>query len=190
MTNTSFLKRSGLFVLDVLEIYLPTLSFVVLFVVFILQVFYRYFLNNPLTWPPEVISIAFIWTTVLGACYAQRKADHVNFSLIYDRLSPLGQLIFRFIGNGFLAIAFIIALKPTYDYVIFMDFKKSTVLKISFAYIFFPYLIFLVLIIGRVLVAIWHDVQLLRTQRDNLPKEDSLPVVEQINDLILDKDAN
>jgi len=190
MTDTSIFKRSGLFLLDALEIYLPTLSFVVLFIVFILQVFYRYFLNNPLTWPPEIISIAFIWTTVLGACYAQRKVDHVAFGLIYDRLSALGQLIFRLIGNGFIAIAFIIALKPTYDYIVFMDFKKSTVLKISFAYIFFPYLVFLLLIVGRMLVAIWIDLQLLRTQRDNLPKEDSLPVVEPIHDLILEKDVN
>ncbi|MCG3210336.1 MAG: hypothetical protein FOGNACKC_03967 [Anaerolineae bacterium] len=190
MTDTSILKRSGLFLLDVLEIYLPTLSFVVLFVVFILQVFFRYFLNNPLTWPPEVISIAFIWTTVLGACYAQRQADHVNFSLIYDRLSPMGQLIFRLIGNSFIAIAFIIALKPTYDYITFMNFQKSTVLRISYAYIFSPYLVFLVLIAGRMLASIWVDVQLLRTQRDNLPKEVSLPVVEQIGDLLLDKDTN
>ena len=189
MTETSILKRTGQLVLDTLEIYIPTLSFVVLFVVFILQVFYRYFLNNPLTWPPEIISIAFIWTTMLGACYAQRKADHVAFSLIYDRLPALGQLIFRLIGNGFIAIAFIIALKPTYDFIMFMDFKESTVLKISFFYIFFPYLVFLLLISGRMLYALAIDLRLLLTQRDNLPKEDSLPVAEQIPDFVLDKDT-
>lgn len=189
MTGTTLLKRSGSFLLDLLEIYLPTLSFVVLFVVFILQVFYRYFLNNPLTWPPEIISIAFIWTTVLGACYAHRKADHVNFSLLYDRLPPLWQLIFRLIGNSFIAVAFIIALKPTYDYIIFMGFKKSTVLKIPFDYISFPYLIFLLIITGRMLYAIVVDVRLLMTQRSNLQKEITMGAMEPVNELILKGDT-
>lgn len=160
MNAVTILKRSGNFLLDVLEIYIPTLSFTVMFLVFMLQVFFRYFLNNPLTWPPEIISLTFIWTTVLGACYAQRKADHVAFTIVYDRISAKGQLIFRLLGNGFIAIAFLIALKPAYDYVMFMNFKETTVLKISYTVVYAPFLIFLVLISGRMLHEVYKDTKI------------------------------
>ena len=161
MNGVQTLKRVGGISLDVLEIYIPTLSFTIMFAVFVLQVFYRYFLNDPLTWPPEIISMTFIWTTVLGACYAQRKFEHVAFSVVYDRLSAMGQLIFRLLGNGFIAVAFILALGPVYNYISFMDFQKTTVLEISYSIVFAPFLIFMLLIIGRMLHAIGVDIGIL-----------------------------
>lgn len=153
------LKRAGVFLLDLLEIYVPSVAFTVMFLVFVISVFYRYFLNSPLTWPPEIISVTFIWTTVLGAAYAQRTHEHVMFTILYDRLSPRGQLIFRLLGNSFVAIAFFLALKPTYEYVQFMSFKRSTVLKIPFSLMFAPFLIFELLIIGRLAHEIFVDLR-------------------------------
>lgn len=187
MTGTAIFKRSGLFLLDVIEIYTPTITFVVMFVVFILQVFYRYFLNSPLTWPPEVISTTFIWTTVLGACYAQRKSEHVMFTLLYDRSSAKIQLATRLIGNGLIAITFIIALKPAIDYVQFMEFKSSTVLKIPFSYSFAPFVIFLVLIIGRMLYAIFLDVK--RIINKEIEKDAGLTLEEAVSEMILGEDS-
>jgi TRAP-type C4-dicarboxylate transport system permease small subunit len=184
MTATAALKRSGLIALDVIEIYIPTISFSVMFIIFIVQVFFRYFLNNPLTWPPEVISLTFIWTTVLGACYAQRKGDHVAFSIVYDRLPPKGQLAFRLIGNSFIAIAFLLALKPALDYVQFMEFKKSTVLKIPFSVIFFPFIVFMVLIIGRMLHAVFLDIRKLFTPSVVLEKDQTSDIVDRTTDLL------
>lgn len=182
------LKRSGLILLDVLEIYIPTLAFVVMFAVFLLQVFYRYFLNSPLTWPPEVISMTFIWTTVLGACYAQRKHDHVAFDLLYEHASPKIQVAIRLIGNGLIALAFLIALKPSYDYVQFMAFKESTVLKIPFSVMFFPFIIFLVLIIGRMLGAIVLDIK--RIINKDIQKDVRLTLQDNIGELLLGEDTH
>ncbi len=169
------LKRAGHFLLDTLEIYIPTISFSVMFIIFVVQVFYRYALNNPLTWPPEIISMTFIWTTVLGACYAQRKAEHVSFTVVYDRLSAMGQLIFRLLGNGFVAVAFLIALRPVYEYIDFMSFQKTTVLRIPMSMVFAPFLIFQVLIIGRMLYAIAQDVAVLLGRRPLLREESLTP---------------
>ncbi len=151
------LKRAGQLLLDIHEIYIPSVSFVVLFVVFLLQVFYRYFLNQPLTWPPEIISSAFIWTTVLGACYAQRLADHVSFTVVYERLPARGQLLFRLLGSAFVAVAFAFALAPVYKYVTFMNFQRTPALDIPYSYVYAPFLVFQVLIIGRMLHAMYKD---------------------------------
>jgi TRAP-type C4-dicarboxylate transport system permease small subunit len=143
-----FFKRAGSFLLNVVERDIPTLTFSALFVVFMVQVFCRYVLV-PLTWPLEFTLIAFIWTTVLGACFAQRDYSHVMFTLIYDRTKPKGQLIMRILGNILMVSSFSIALYPSYKYVNFMSFKRSDVLKIPMNIAFSPFLVFMVIMIAR-----------------------------------------
>ncbi len=145
--------------MDVIEIYIPAISFAILFIAFVLQIFFRYFLNNPLTWPFEVTTICFIWTTCLAASYAQRHKEHVQFSLIYDLLPPKGQLIVRILGNSLVIIVFGLIAYPCYDYIQFMEFDTSTVLEIPFNIIFFPFMVFLFLISARLLGAVILDLK-------------------------------
>jgi TRAP-type C4-dicarboxylate transport system permease small subunit len=148
MEERKNLKRSGTFILDIFEKYVPAVSFSLLFIVFMIQVFFRYFLV-PLTWPLEFTLIAFIWLTLFGACFAQRYHSHVVFSLIYDKTKTKTQLFMRIAGNTLLVISFCIALYPSYKYVAFMSFKKSNVLKIPMNIAFSPYIFFLIFMIGR-----------------------------------------
>jgi TRAP-type C4-dicarboxylate transport system permease small subunit len=159
MEKNVMLKKIGIFLLDLFEIYIPSLAFSIMFVVFVLQIFFRYFLNRPLTWPYEVTIFAFIWTAILGACFARRHGVHVVFGLIYDKVSPKTQVIFRLIANGLIFAAFLIALKPSYEQVMFMAFKKSTVLKIPFHIAYSPYVVFVVLILGHTLYDLIIDVR-------------------------------
>jgi len=147
--NKTILKRIGLIVLDFIEIYVPSVVFIMLFIAFMLQIFFRYFLV-PLTWPLEFTLIAFIWITLLGACFAQRDYSHVKFSMIYDNAKPRTKIWMRITGNILLFISFCISFYPTYKYVNFMSFKKSNVLKIPMNIAFSPYIIFLIIMIGRV----------------------------------------
>ena len=151
--------KIGQFFIDIPEKYVSSIAFTTLFVVFVLQIFFRYVLNRPLIWPYEVSIFAFIWTAVLGACYAKRHNVHVVFSLVYDKMNPLGQLIFRLIGNSLIMISFAVALYPTYDYIRFMRVERSVRLKITFDIAFGPYLIFMVLIIGRMAVDVVRDIR-------------------------------
>jgi TRAP-type C4-dicarboxylate transport system permease small subunit len=158
-------KRIGLFLLDLFEIYIPSVAFSIMFVVFVLQIFFRYFLNRPLTWPYEVTIFAFIWTAILGACYARREGVHVVFGLVYDKVSPRMQVIFRLIANGLIFLAFLVALKPSYEQVMFMAFKKSTVLKIPFHIAYSPYVVFVILILGHTLYDLVIDIKKLASSR-------------------------
>lgn len=147
------LKQSGLFLLDVVEKHLPVTVFSILFVTFIVQIFCRYFLV-PLTWPLELTLICFIWTALLGGLLAKRTNDHVVFSMVYDVVKPRTQLFMRLIGNLLLFTSFCIALYPSYDYVVFMGFKKSNVLRIPMDVAFSPFIVFLVFMLGRIA----HDI--------------------------------
>lgn len=159
MTKLLAPKKIGKFLLDLFEVYIPSVAFTIMFVVFVLQIFFRYFLNMPLTWPYEVTIFGFIWTTLLGACLARRHAAHVEFTLVYDFMPPRIQLFFRLIANALILAAFLLALKPSYEQVQFLAFKKSTVLKIPFNIAFAPYVVFVVLIIGHTLYDLVKDVK-------------------------------
>jgi TRAP-type C4-dicarboxylate transport system permease small subunit len=65
----------------------------------------------------------------------------------------------RVIGNVMILFAFIISFVPTYRWVDFMSFKKSDVLKIPMNIAFSPYLIFMVIIMGRLIYDIYQDLR-------------------------------
>jgi TRAP-type C4-dicarboxylate transport system permease small subunit len=165
--------RIGKGLLDFTEIYLPVVIFSCLFVVFMLQVFFRYF-RAPLIWPEEFSNLAYIWTILLGSCYALRDDSHVAFSLLYDKAGPRGQCVMRIIGNVLLFVAFCIALYPSYKFIAFMGFKKSDALRIPMNLAFSPFLVFLALILGRVGYRLVNDVNMLvRTLKGRSESEDS-----------------
>ena len=118
-------KKAGAIILDIVEKYIPAITFGVMFSLFILQIFFRYFLNNPLTWPYELTLFAFIWTLMLGAGNAMRSDDHVEFGVIYDKLYSKGQCWFRVLGNTLVTVAFIISIVPVYKSVMAFDYRKS-----------------------------------------------------------------
>jgi TRAP-type C4-dicarboxylate transport system permease small subunit len=142
------LKRIGAIVLDVIEIYIPVASFIVMLFAFLLEIFYRYVLDNPLTWPFEVTTITFLWTVLFGAIYARRTNEHIVFSLLFDIMPLKVQEVFRFLGNSIIFTAFGIGLYPAYNYIQFMKTQTSPALGVPFNVIYFPYLIFSVCIMG------------------------------------------
>jgi TRAP-type C4-dicarboxylate transport system permease small subunit len=101
----------------------------------------------------------FIWTTLFGACYAMRDETHVRFTLIYDNSAPKVKFWMRIIGNLILLISFIIAFIPTYNWVNFMSFKKSNVLKVPMNIVFFPYIIFMIIMMGRIAYNLYIDIR-------------------------------
>lgn len=141
------LKKAALFVRDCVEIYVPVLAFCGLFLVFIMQVFSRYVLRDPKAWSMEVTSMCFVWVVMLGACYAQRRRSHVTFTLIYDALSIRWKALTAFLGNLIIFAAMAIAVQPTWEYIQFMKVQKSSVLKVPLNYVYFPYIIFLILML-------------------------------------------
>lgn len=152
------LKKVAKFIVDTVEVYIPFAAFVTLFSVFLIGIFFRYFLK-PLTWTLELSLICFIWTSLLGGLYAKREDSHVKFTMLYDAVSPLTQIWMRICGHTLLVTAFIIGLVPSWNYVLFMGYKKSNVLKIPMDLVFSPFVIFLAFMIGRYSLDIYRDVR-------------------------------
>lgn len=156
----SFLK----ILVDILEIYVPMFFMFSLFIVFLIGIFSRYFFL-PLSWNMELSLVLYLWVALFGCLYAQRKERHVVFSLVYDRLSPNVQRIFRLIGNSLLAFSFLYVLKPSYNYIKFMRIRSTNVLQIPLNLVYTPFLIFLVVMSIRFIMLIIRDIREIISER-------------------------
>lgn len=155
------MKKALLFVRDIFEVYIPVVSFSVMFLTFIIQVFFRYVIRHPLTWSMEVVVIGFIWTVIFGACYTMRYRSHVKFTMIYDRLAPRPAAITRILGNLIITGTFFCLIYASYKYAFFVGFQKTAVFRIPLTPIFLPFTYFLCSIIGYSITDIIEDIKVI-----------------------------
>ncbi|HOV63964.1 MAG TPA: TRAP transporter small permease [Spirochaetia bacterium] len=152
----NWLKKTGTFLLDCIELYVPILTFSTLFVSFVSQIFARK-LFRPLIWPEELSLICFIWTALLGGLYSKRMGTQVAFTMLYDAVKPKTKRIMRIAGNALLLVAFLIILVPSWNYIQFMAYKKSDALRIPMNVAYFPFIVYLLDMIIRLIVDIVKD---------------------------------
>lgn len=130
-----------------------------IFVLFILQIFTRYVIRQPLGWTLEACLIAWLWLVFWSAAFTLRHDDHVRFTVLADAANPGLKRFFAVISAAFFIAAFGLSLPATADFIGFMAIEKTSLLKIPFDYVFSIYLIFAIAIILRCL---WQIVSAFR----------------------------
>ncbi len=155
------LKNLLLKLRDIIEIWIPSIMFTIMFLVFVAQVIARYVFKNPFTWSYEVTVTGFAWTVILGACYAMRARTHVTFTMIYDSVKPKTGAILRLCGNILIIVAFIMLIIPTVRYLKFVSFQLTAVFRIPLSFIYAPFAYFLCSVIGYTITDIRTDIKLL-----------------------------
>lgn len=153
------IKKVLLKIRDVIEIYIPSIAFSIMFVVFVAQVIARYVFKHPLTWSYEVTVMGFAWTVILGACYAMRYRTHVTFTMIYDAVPPKVGAVLRLLGNILIIVGLVMLIVPSMNYLKFVSFQKTSVFRIPLSYIYCPFVYFLCSIIGYTISDIVTDVR-------------------------------
>lgn len=158
------MKKVGGFIRDCVEKYIPLIAFVVLFVVFVYQVFMRYVIRNPQAWTTEIEQGCFLWLVMLGACYCQRMKGHVTFTLLYDNLGVKGKAFTAMLGNILITFTTLITFLPSLNYIwgLFERQQMTTLLKIPKTIVYFPYVIFLIFICAYAVVEIYEEIMVLK----------------------------
>ncbi len=67
----------------------------VMLIVAIINVFFRYVLNSPITWAEELECICLVWSTFLGAAAAYKLNLHYGMDFLVDHLPFTGKLFLR-----------------------------------------------------------------------------------------------
>jgi TRAP-type C4-dicarboxylate transport system permease small subunit len=121
----------------------------IMFATFIIQIFYRYVLNNPVGWTEEVIVTTWLWTVLWGAAFILSETEEIRFDIIYSNISEPLRRIFNIITGMAIVVLYGISLPATYKYVAFMRVEHSAYLRVPIDLMYSVYVIFSVACIGR-----------------------------------------
>jgi TRAP-type C4-dicarboxylate transport system permease small subunit len=130
-----------------------------LFLSFVLQIFSRYVVKQPLGWTLEACLLSWLWLVFWSGAFTLRDEDHVRFTVLYDAARPRVRRIFAGIAALCIVIALAVSLPATADFIDFMAIEKTSLLKVRFDLVFSVYLIFAVALIARYG---WRIIALLR----------------------------
>ena len=92
----------------------------IMFVAFLLQIVFRYFLNFPIGWSSELSVIAWLYMTLLGSAFWLKESEEVRFDLISGSLGSRGRRVVGLIVAVFAVVLFSMAMPATWKYVTFM----------------------------------------------------------------------
>ena len=82
----------------------------VMFATFIVKIFARYVLNNPVGWSEEVIITTWLWTVLWGAAFILRESEEIRFDIIYSKVSERTRRVFTVLTGVALIVLYGISL--------------------------------------------------------------------------------
>lgn len=149
--------------------------FSAMFAAFLLQVFTRYVLNNPVVWTQEFVLIAYLWIVFWCGAFLLREREHITFDMVYASLPMAQRRVLAIVVTVLIGAAFIAALPATADYVSFMKIEKSPVIGLRFDVLYSIFVVFMIAVaVGalvrtrRLLLHSWRD----ELRRDELGSEE------------------
>lgn len=125
-------------------------------ILLIAQVFFRYVLNNSVSWIEEVSSFTMIWAGLLGAATLARHDQYISFSLLKDSehawirrsaraISAMASVVFGVLILYYgVAVSFLSPFSPT---------SSAAAIPLSWVYAVFP--IAGALIVAGALMRLW-----------------------------------
>lgn len=123
--------------------------FLVMFITFLLQVFTRYVMNDPLGWTTELCLIAFLWFAFWSGGLLVRPSDQVRFDLLYSMASLKVRRLLTIVTTLSIAIVFLLGLPANVDFVTFMKIDVTSVMEIRFDYVFAVFIVFMAALVVR-----------------------------------------
>jgi TRAP-type C4-dicarboxylate transport system permease small subunit len=113
-----------------------------MFVVFLLQIGFRYLLNLPIGWTNEASVVLWIWIVLFGAAFVLREHEEIRFDLFHSAASPRTRRMMSLAAAAGLLVLYGMSLPAVFDYVTFMRVESTAYLKIRFDWLFSIYVVF------------------------------------------------
>jgi len=116
---------------------------IVMFLSFLVQVFSRYILRDPVSWTMELCLTIWLWLVFWGGAFLLEDRNHIRFDVLYEATRGTTRRIFAFLSAvaviAFSAVSFV----PSLDYIEFMKIETSATLGLRLDFVFSIYLAFL-----------------------------------------------
>jgi TRAP-type C4-dicarboxylate transport system permease small subunit len=109
----------------------------VMVVVIAAQVWYRFVLNDPLSWSEELGRYLFVWISFLGAAAGVRYQVHLGIDLLQKVLPPAGYRVTVVLMNLIIQVFLVVIIYWGFKILGIIQFQTSASMNISMRY---PYL--------------------------------------------------
>ena len=128
----------------------------IMFVAFVLQIVFRYFLNWPTGWSTETVVVCWVWLVLWGTALALKEKDEIRFDIFLAAAGPRARRVMAVIVSVATVALYGLSLPATYKYVTFMKVERSSYLNIRLDWLYSIFVIFVVATILRYLWLLWE----------------------------------
>jgi len=125
--------------------------FAAMFAAFLVQIFTRYVLNDPLSWTLEVCSITYVWIVFFASATIVDQRQHITFDLLYKSVRSGRQRVLAIVSCALIAVMFGLGLPGTIDYVLFAGRQHTLMLHIRLDLLYSCFALFA---IGAIVAAV------------------------------------
>src|SRR4051812_46198226 len=91
-----------------------------MFLSFLLQIAFRYLLNQPLGWTEEVTVLCWVWVVLWCAAFVLSDEEEIRFDIIYTLVPPRVRRLFTALSSMAFIVLLLISLPASWNYVTFM----------------------------------------------------------------------
>jgi len=102
----------------------------------LLQVFYRYILNDSLFWSEEVVRYSLVWGVMLGAALVAYERSHISVEVIGAFLPPAGKQVLTFLANTCTLAFLLILIYAGLDFTDRTWFQRSASLGVPMRWVY------------------------------------------------------
>jgi TRAP-type C4-dicarboxylate transport system permease small subunit len=128
----------------------------IMFLAFIIQIVFRYFLNLPTGWTTELSLIAWLWLVLLGGALALKESDEIRLDLVTSAVGARARRVLQAVMCAATVAVLLLALPGSYNYVSFMKVERSSYLGIRLDALYSVFVIFLVVLVVRYAWLLWQ----------------------------------
>jgi C4-dicarboxylate transporter, DctQ subunit len=139
-----------------------------MFVSFLLQIGFRYFLNQPLGWTDEVTVLCWVWAVLWCAAFVLSDQDEIRFDIVYGVVSPGTQRAFTAVSSIAIVALFLVSLPASWNYVTFMKREHTAYLHMRFDILYAVYVIFALAITLKHVGLAWRAIRGARPEAGNM----------------------
>ncbi|NBY06186.1 MAG: TRAP transporter small permease subunit [Betaproteobacteria bacterium] len=129
--------------------WLTVSMFIGIFVLFVVSVFQRYVLVQPVNWVDESILILFLWSTFLTEALVLSNHEQVTFDVIWDQCGPQGRRTIGLVAAALIALLFALSAPTIWGYVAFLWREKTNALEWRLDHVYFCFVIYWLAVIVR-----------------------------------------
>jgi TRAP-type C4-dicarboxylate transport system permease small subunit len=127
----------------------------IMFLSFLLQIAFRYLLNNPLGWTEEVTVLCWTWVVLWCAAFVLSDAEEVRFDIVYSVVPPTMRRGFVAASSIVLIVLLLVSLPASWNYVTFMKREHTAYLRLRLDFMYSIYVIFVLACVVRHAFVAW-----------------------------------